>query len=182
MAWVHGLSCIICIRKESNISDADNLTPRLHTHTHTHARHTKNPGEDTCSSVCPVSNMDVRAVRWISSAVTRGWTRFGRGCSSSDTFCMSRCRSALRTTPLQLTHTCCSSAHVQRRNNTQKHPHKREGWQWAKLGGVTVTLLTLAASVFLPPIRLGPHALPRRPLFHTLMLRKHPTTTTTTQP
>lgn len=29
MAWVHGLSCIIYIRKESNILDADNLTHRL---------------------------------------------------------------------------------------------------------------------------------------------------------
>lgn len=29
MAWVHVLSCIIYIRKESNILDADNLTHRL---------------------------------------------------------------------------------------------------------------------------------------------------------
>lgn len=108
MAWVHGLSCIIYIRKESNILDADNLTHRLERERERKKR----------ISV----QAHVSAVMWV-TWISRLYVRFhipsqkGRYDLTREPLqwhlCMSRCCSVFRTAPLQLTHTCCSSVHIQ---------------------------------------------------------------------
>lgn len=50
-------------------------------------------------------------------------------------------------------HTCFSCI------DTQRHLHTSECWQWAKLGGVTITLLSPPPSATLHPNRLCPHGL-----------------------
>lgn len=60
---------------------------------------------------------------------------------------------------------CCSAPHPCSSYScfscidTQHHLHTSESWKWAKLGGVTITLFNLSASVILHPNRFYPHGL-----------------------
>lgn len=53
MAWVHAWSCIIYIRKESNVLDAENLTHRVQK---------KKESVHTTYFSCDVGNVNIRAV------------------------------------------------------------------------------------------------------------------------
>lgn len=137
MAWVHGRSFIIYTRKGSNCVDADNLTHRL--------------GKKISA---PVHISCVQAVQdfiYIHKDIDIILPKS----TFNDTFLhVMLLLSVQHHTPAAHRHLLHSSV-----VHTQKHRHTSESWQWAKLGGFTITLLFLPASVIPPPNRLCPHAL-----------------------
>lgn len=87
---------------------------------------------------------------------------------------VSRCCSVFRNhTPAARTHLLQQHPHTHTQQcTTQKHPHTSDCWQWAEIGGVTIPLPILPASVILPPNSLCPHALSPPP---PLSISSHPT-------
>lgn len=141
MAWVHGRSSIINIRKEANILDADNLSHGLESR--------------------------ISAYALISAGVSSVYMRSGAD-SGKEAYVIHH--TAPSHTPLRVTLLCCVHDHTPAAHThllsavftcsiALLTPCTSQCWHWAKLDGVTITLLIPAASLILLPNGICPHAL-----------------------
>lgn len=133
MEWVHAWSCIIYIRKESNVLDAENLTHSV--------EKKRNPCIAPISAVMWVMCMSGLYIRFNTFTKGLNWDRYDGTRKHLYWYCdMSYCCSAPHP---------CSSHSCRSCIDTQQHLHTSECWQWAKLGGVTITFFNLSASIIL---------------------------------